>query len=304
MGRVSAVQAYFLASMIGLISAQEPFDCAFTDHFCKPPESAAPSIVLQETGQAAQQACYNECFKMKDDSDNPCISFTAWEFGKRTYCYLSNTEDCDQNKDEDCFAIGKCISGPADCAAYTPKGCPALAPTTGVDNVANWVCHDEMGDIISGSSDPMPVGSVCQQSCPAWRSESGDPVVVESKCESNGAWSPPGNIDQSTVTYPPELKKPDETPLDCGCESLEIRWKYPDGDPYDPNGEDGADFICVDTLEPDADGLFSIDPKNYCKLFCDGHYVATVQCVDGEWTGNPEWGFWCYEEPPTSAPEF
>merc|ERR1719435_229956 len=27
------------------------------------------------------------------------------------------------------------------------------------------------------------------------------------------------------------------------------------------------------------------------------HYVATAKCQNGEWLGNPEWGFWCYEEP-------
>ena len=55
MGRVSAVQACFLASIIGLISAQGTFDCAFTDEFCRPPPELA-KIELEQTGLAAQQA--------------------------------------------------------------------------------------------------------------------------------------------------------------------------------------------------------------------------------------------------------
>jgi len=303
MGRVSAIQACFFASIIGMISAQIPPDCLFTDHYCKPP--ATPPLTLQEKGQAAYDKCYDECFNKKDDQAEPCTGFTVWEIGSRiTYCYLL-TEACDYNTDDECFAKNKCISGPADCDAL-PTGCLALAATAD-DNVANWVCTDEMGDIISGASDPMPVGSVCSQSCPAWRSEADPPapVVVESTCQPDNSWSLPENIDGTAVTYPTDtLLDPSEPPLACGCESLEIRWPYTsDGYSYDPNVEEGTDFICDQPLDL-TDGVYSIAPNNYCKLFCDDHYVATAQCLDGEWTGNPEWGFWCYTEPAEAPPAF
>ena len=119
-----------------------------------------------------------------------------------------------------------------------------------------------------------------------------------SECQLDGTWTAPENIDGTTITYPADaLKDPSETPLPCGCESLEIRWPYqPDGYSYDPNDEEGTDFICDQPLD-EAAGVYSIGPNNYCKLFCDEHYVATAQCLDGQWTGNPEWGFWCYTEP-------
>ena len=57
-------------------------------------------------------------------------------------------------------------------------------------------------------------------------------------------------------------------------------------------------------VDPDGFGEWAIEPDNTCKLFCDGHYVATAQCLDGFWTGNPEWGFWCYTEPSVSPVSF
>jgi len=297
MGRVSTVEAFFFASMIGMISAQLTDGCLFTDHYCSPP--AIPPIELTEKGTDAQERCYQECYNQKDDA-TPCKGFTVLEIGGRTtYCYLL-TESCDYNTDDICFEQGKCVSGPADCTAPT-TGCPKLADP--VPDAANWVCTDEPGDQISGSIDPIPVGTVCTQTCPAWRNDADKTVVVESKCQSDGQWSTPENIDGTTVTYPTDaLKKPSETPLACGCESLEIRWPTdePNGYSYDPDKEEGADFICDEPLEF-ANDVYSIGPNNYCKLFCDGHYVATAQCLDGEWTGNPEWGFWCYTEP---APAF
>ena len=40
-----------------------------------------------------------------------------------------------------------------------------------------------------------------------------------------------------------------------------------------------------------------MEPDNYCSLYCDDFFVAHAQCLAGEWTGQPELGFWCYTEP-------
>jgi len=309
MGRVSVVKACFFASMIGILSAQEDFTCPMEGYYCSPPVSA-PTVELTATvmDKAAQDECYTECFNKKGDPDAPCLAFTLKQIGGRPpTCYLLDT-DCDPDTDDVCIEQGKCISGPADCASPPTTTCPPIAPFE-VD-AANWVCTDEMGDLISISPDPVPTGTTCTQSCPAWKSDADPaaPVMVESTCQSDGTWSAPANIDGSAVTYPDPatLQDPSVSPvLACGCTNLELQWPYEDpaGVYYNPSDEEGTDFICdKPLLDPTGSGEWAIEPDNTCKLFCDGHYVATAQCIDGFWTGNPEWGFWCYTEPSASPP--
>ena len=66
---------------------------------------------------------------------------------------------------------------------------------------------------------------------------------------------------------------------------------------YDPNAEEAANFICTAAAVDTSDGDYIITAPNKCMFYCDEYYVATVECLDGEWTGNPELGFWCYDEP-------
>ena len=42
---------------------------------------------------------------------------------------------------------------------------------------------------------------------------------------------------------------------------------------------------------------FTIVTGQLCEFFCDFHLVATVTCVGGKWTGEPELGYWCYHFP-------
>jgi hypothetical protein len=153
--------------------------------------------------------------------------------------------------------------------------------------------------------------------CPSWISS--DTITVarlESTCTVNGAgegeWSATQNNDGAELDWPkytidgasyPTPDAADGDALGCGCPDLALLWPY-DGNvpaaeaaPYDPNAEDAAEFIC-DTVV-NADSGFTLISGNTCVLFCDDHYVATATCLNGEWSGNPEWGFWCYDAPNT-----
>jgi len=177
----------------------------------------------------------------------------------------------------------------------------------------NWNCNLGAAQINPYTA-VLPLGTICTQTCPSWKSAvSGDQSEFESTCEldvgtNKAGWSVTVThdgqlIDGFTDTYP-QPDDDDTAAWQCNCVPLELKWPY---DPtgandannfYDPNTEEAADFICKQDLEtnPDA-GDWTIKGDNSCNLYCDQHYVATAACVDGEWTGNPEWGFWCYEEP-------
>jgi len=304
MGRVSIIKAYCFALVIGLISG-EIFNCAMENSYCSPPDTAITvELSVKGMGQDAQDECYTACFNDKAGTP-PCQGFTLKQIGSRlTMCYLLYSK-CDIDTDDVCLATGKCLSGPADCSAPPVTTCPGVAVFEA--DAANWLCTDEMGDVISLTGDDVAIGTSCTQTCPAWRSDAGveAPVVMVSTCEEPGEWSVPKNLDNEAVTIPEDsndFKKPNEKPIiQCGCGNLELTW--PDGNGgvihYNPNDEDGTDFICNTPLLETTEGSkdWYIDKDNTCKLFCDGHYVATAQCFDGFWTGNPEWGFWCYTEP-------
>ena len=92
----------------------------------------------------------------------------------------------------------------------------------------------------------------------------------------------------------------EEHSLTCGCEDLSVKWPplrdSEDQIFYDPSAEKGTDFVCQQSIDT-ASGEFIIETDNSCILFCDSYLVADVRCLNGEWTGQPELGFWCYQEP-------
>ena len=94
----------------------------------------------------------------------------------------------------------------------------------------------------------------------------------------------------------------DEQGYSCGCKALDVVWPLgenvlpADQFYYDPSAEKGTDFVCSQSIDT-ADGEFIIETDNSCILFCDSYLVADVRCLNGEWTGQPELGFWCYQEP-------
>merc|ERR1712013_163250 len=45
-------------------------------------------------------------------------------------------------------------------------------------------------------------------------------------------------------------------------------------------------------------GPAKIDGTAHCNLLCDNMLVASMDCHNLKWTGNPDLGFWCAEEKP------
>merc|ERR1712215_431876 len=197
------------------------------------------------------------------------------------------------------------MSGPADCENYEAEKatCPMLTALGG--DYLNWNCY--LGATpINPYSGVLPVGTICKQSCPSWKSaETGEQSQFESTCElvaGVAGWSTTTTHDGKLINHFdatfPQPDADENSAWQCNCVPLELKWPYDPtgltGNFYDPNDEEAADFICNQSL---GDAAWTIDGSNSCSLYCDQHYVATAECVDGEWTGNPEWGFWCYDEP-------
>merc|ERR1711909_82717 len=133
-----------------------------------------------------------------------------------------------------------------------------------------------MGEPINPYTVEPPVGTICYQTCPSWTDSLGNSARLVSVCEEGagaGAWSAAQNVDGVELSYPP----------------------YPKDGVFD-SSYPTPDFICDSEVDMSTNE-YKIDTTNICVLYCDDHYVATAKCQNGEWLGNPEWGFWCYEEP-------
>jgi len=159
------------------------------------------------------------------------------------------------------------------------------------------------------SADSITSGSTCILRCSSWKTIGDSEGYLESTCSDDGEWSitmaNDGNVALDFPPFPDESKYPqpdDEIQnLQCECRSLEVKWPLNAAEGvdtwwYDPNFEAGTVLVCDDPISIDG-GEYTIKTGNACILFCDSHLVATVKCLNGEWTGNPERGFWCYKEP-------
>ena len=109
-----------------------------------------------------------------------------------------------------------------------------------------------------------------------------------STCQSNGSWSDPVNFPPGDLSYPPVLATPDKEDMPCRpmteCQPLNIT--------YNPNDEEGAEFYCRPEFSW-AGQPTKIETTTRCHLLCNRMLVATAQCKEGVWTGQPELGFWC-----------
>jgi len=318
----STVAAIILASLLAFVSAQSQWspECALENAFCDPQDAQWDAGQLSDPGltlDSAAEECYALCNAQKEDPTSPCKDFTVRQTGNRpATCYLLR-EDCITNIVDDCIAAGKCISGPNDCTE-PPQTCPMVASLP--EGYSRWQCVDINMDPINPYSERPPVGTTCFQTCPSWVDSNDNDARLVSVCEegaTEGEWGAAQNVDGNELTYPPyptgetSYPKPDAdelSALTCGCQPLEVRWPYPDpangvvgGDFYNPNDEPAADFICDNEIVIGDNNEYLIETNNVCVLYCDDHYVATAKCQNGEWLGNPEWGFWCYEEPQTSG---
>lgn len=246
--------------------------------------------------------CYDLCA-----ADGTCTDFTLNSIRGTPTCYL--LDSCTLNTDDFCLDSGTCKSGPKDCdAANTNANCLAIdSAQTAAGNI-HWQCTDIDGVPFNGytaGADGISAGSVCVLRCESWEAQDGTDGYLTSTCLANGDWeatkASDGTADlafpQPDTTYPTPA---DEQVFACGCQNLEVVWPLgaaaSDQWWYDPSDEEGTDFVCNNPIDTE-NGNFIIETGNTCILFCDSHLVADVRCINGEWTGQPELGFWCYKQP-------
>jgi len=331
---ISTVTTGILASLLSLTSAGPSLrvdpgpDCWYDGYYCSNTNGVASvplPVAVDATYEDKIKACNTLCFDQAaavQDPDKPCLAFTLRKQRGQDQCYLL-TAGCEQDNTDMCLGNDEpCTSGPADCPNYIPAEatCPALTPLDG--DYLNWNCN--LGSKqMNPYTDVLPVGTICTQTCKSWKSEADkEQSELESTCEldvgtNKAGWSvtvthdgqPIVDFPKPVAGYPkPDAKaEPDTDDITgawkCNCVPLNLNWPYDDtglsGTYYDPNDELAADFICKEDLVEKTPGNadWTIKGDNSCTLYCDQHYVATAACVDGVWTGNPEWGFWCYEAP-------
>merc|ERR1711892_951105 len=307
----SAVKASLLATLIACASAQWTPECKFVDSFCDP--ESVQYETWPTTGSTVEDVaaeCYAEC-NTQTTSVGTCEAFTVIQTGARPAKCLLLNEPCVENILDDCIAQDKCVSGPNDCS-IPPAACPVVPALA--EGFVRWQCVDINYQPINPYGDMPPEGTTCFQTCPSWESadETGA-ARLQSVCQDDSPWSEAQNWDGAEMAYPlyPDTMSSYPTPetidvdkaLTCGCPALEVKWPYEDpaGAWYDPNTEDAAEFICDNPVEIGVGGEYLIETANTCVLYCDDHYVATAKCLNGAWSGNPEWGFWCYEQPGTGT---
>jgi len=315
----STVKACILSSLLGLTAAAtlrvDPGpDCWYKDKYCDTKDTEFEIFALSDPDKDDALECYEECNRLFLLDSTSCLGFTLNTFrGNQVQCQLQKQE-CQDYIADDCFTNGKCKSGPNDCPTFDPtaKNCPAI-PAISADK-ARWQCKDVNFQTMNPyAAEGSPSGTVCTQMCPSWKSTADDSIAqLRSTCD-DGTWTatephdgdplayPALPLDDGSLTYPaPDAADGDALP--CGCQPLDIKWDpTDDGNDadsfyYDPNLEEAAEFICTTDVDMST-GDYILASDNTCVLYCDEHYVATAKCVDGEWTGNPDWGFWCYNEP-------
>lgn len=113
-------------------------------------------------------------------------------------------------------------------------------------------------------------------------------------CENSGNWSVTLPFGDTALEYPlgpyptPDAAPADQVgPLSCTCQPIILD--------TNPNLEEGADFTCKQEVDWTQEEY--IVDKNECHLFCDGILAVTLKCLEDGWTGQPEEGFWCFQEP-------
>ena len=181
--------------------------------------------------------------------------------------------------------------------------CPPLEylPGTKEDtHYARWTCPG-----IDPYSSSTPVGTTCTASCSAWAES-----PLQSTCQRNGRWTPTvaSSRRRSLLTYGAAYPTPEQPDMVCGCQEVGPFM-------YDPNDEDGAEFVCQG-WEPErfkSEEGWTIKTSDRCELFCsNGKFsvvfiintllflepqpVTTVMCEGDTWQGQPEIGFWCYHK--------
>merc|ERR1711934_793982 len=210
--------------------------------------------------ESRMQWCYNQC--RFGYGEATCTDFSVQSIGIRSHsCYLL-TNCNEKSTDANCLSLGSCNSGPKDCASN--NNCDILASPPPADTIP-WECDHDVNPYVQ----QVPEGTECFISCNAWLDDNKNQASIVSKCVA-GAW-------QASVTN----------------ETID----------YDPNTLPGTDFLCTGADYITSDGInlkFALQPGMTCRMFCDNYHIATMTCVNGLWTGEPELGAWCYAEPDTA----
>merc|ERR1719431_338140 len=254
-------------------SEVDHLNCTISDYFCNPTAAALIERVDDHVVKSAEE-CQFICQLQKK-----CKFFSFFKFRGTPSCYLLRS--CNEKKPM-CTIAGACLSGQKDCQDNV--ACPKLKLTKG-DN-SRWRC-----DGINPYKEDIPSHVACYTSCPLWANAAGKKVTAKSTCQKDGMWSNPVAFPPGPLSYPAVLNKPDGPDMKCGgCKPLNLT--------YNPNEEKGTGFHCNPPLDWDTLPV-KIDEMTQCDLLCDRMLVASVECKDGKWTGQPEVGFWCTKRKPS-----
>jgi len=243
--------------------------------------------------------CYDQCQNVTQ-----CTDFTVFGLRNRdAICYLLT--NCNVRSTEDiCLQQKLCNSGPSDCASNS--NCPILASPP--PDTIPWQCdHD-----VDPYARQVPEETECFLSCNAWQDKNENQATIASKCM-GGVWETsqvqPNTTDPNAIDAlpPAPYPQPDGAAGDqvaCGCANRDMAWVNSITNvtiDYDPNTLLGTDFLCTggDYITQDENGnqKFMLQPGMNCRMFCDNYHIATMTCLSGLWTGEPELGAWCYAEP-------
>jgi len=242
--------------------------------------------------------CYGQCQNVTE-----CTDFTVYKTARFDTCYLLT--NCDEKSTEaPCLNQELCNSGPSDCDSANNDMCPILDPPPNA--TIPWQCdHD-----VDPYAQQVPEETECWISCNAWLDTNEIQATIASKCVA-GVWKAsevqPFGIDPTEIAaLPNPLPQPDAPASDqvgCGCATIDMAWVNSQTNEtidYDPNTLPGTDFLCsgANYITDDGTNLkFMLRPEMTCRLFCDNYHIATMTCLSGLWTGEPELGAWCYAEP-------
>jgi len=298
-------------SEAGAVGRTVELGCDYQDMYCNHNPDA---YVLDEKKNCQFDDCRQFCAET-----NGCKHFTWYESRGGATCYALNS--CLEKRDATCLKAAKCISGPVSCDNTTTVVTGCDPPNQLGPEYIPWQCNGPQGTVLTAAemSETLPVGSSCYLRCDSWKTDAGSQGYLESTCDSDGEWTMtvPHNDDDELKTprgpYP--LPTYNETsvpaPLQCGCSPLHVIWRPEamESDEnnyyYDPNDEEGTDFVCKIPATT-VNSTYVVQEDNDCVMYCDTHLTTAIKCNDGSWTGEPELGFWCYNEPagsePTSAP--
>jgi len=255
-------------------------ECGFIpDYFCNPTADDHIEKVNDKNVTTAE-ACNEKCLKQEN-----CTVFTYFKFRGFASCHLLRS--CKEKKPR-CTVTGTCVSGRKNCTETLkpqPTGvpCPKLKLTPGYNS--HWRCEG-----VNPYKEDIPSQVTCHTSCPLWKNKAGKMVTAMSTCQFDGTWSETIPLPPGPLAHPKVLNKPDGPDMKCdGCKPLNLT--------YNPNMEKGAAFHCNPPI--DWDNLpAKIDGTAHCNLLCDNMLVASMDCHNLKWTGQPDLGFWCAEEQP------